>query len=163
MRICNEQDAIDFLHKCWSDPAYGSDLPIELESCAIRLRYEPGDGTADKKTLRAVALLQRHLELVYLLAKNGAPSGSVSSPESDLLSLVTTVRPGSKLLKLESVRALRAIYKALPAHWSTRTRNIIITGICASVLVSPYAAMYTYYRTAVDEAGLLGRPDVSSG
>ena len=152
MEIRSGEDALAFLERCWHDPAFGNDESLRLNGCCISLRLDPGDGVADFKAMRAVNLLQVHLNHLYLVAKTGAPRGRLSDPERELLSLSLTIGTGSTVLNMDTVKAMLAIQKLLPAHWSIRARNIVIAGLVAATAASPFIDHYATYRTETDKA-----------
>ena len=152
MRIGTEHEAWEFLNNCWLDPAFGGERPLTFDVCALTIRLEPGDGRADWKSARAVNLLQHHLNLTYLLAKRGTIAGRISDFEREMLGIKFRVEPGSTNVIVEIEKALAAIYRVMPVHWSTRTKNIIIAGVMVATVALPFAKEYVAYRTEIDKA-----------
>lgn len=152
MEISSGEDALAFLEQCWRDPTFGNDEPLRLKGCTLSVRLDPGNGVADFRAMRAVNLLQAHLNRLYLIAKTGAPRGRLSGPERELLGLSLTIGTGSTVLSSETVEAMRAIQKLLPAHWSTRARNIVMAGVVAATVAAPFVGYYATYRTETDKA-----------
>lgn len=97
MQIRDEHDALAFLLKCIENPDYGNDDFLSLQGCHLRIKLEPGDGSADRYGLKAFDLLQRHLDLTYLLAKTGKVGGSVTNDERKMLSIKLEVLQGSTI------------------------------------------------------------------
>lgn len=114
--IRTEQDAWDFLFCCWNDLDCGNDGPVVFDRCQLRIRLDPGEGKEDWKTTRAITLLQRHLNLTYLLAKRGRPAGTLSDFDRDRLSLAVSIQTGSTILGIDVSKSLDGIQKVLPAH-----------------------------------------------
>lgn len=154
MRIRTEQDAWGFLAGCLQDPSHGGDRPLAYENCCLQIRLDPGDGQADRKTARAVNLLQRHLELIYLLATRGTRVGRLSSFEKDLLGVRFRVEAGSTNIIVDISNAIQTIQRILPAHISTRTRNIIAVGALLGTVAYPCGQEYAAYRAKVDQADI---------
>jgi hypothetical protein len=160
MRIRSERDAIEFLTRCWHDPDFGNDNPLVFETCVLRVHLEPGDGTSDWRTAQAIRQLQRHVNLTYLLAKSGAPFGRLSAFDRERLRVAVTIEPGSTKLASEFAKAMTAIQQALPAHWPTRTRNIVAAGALIGFVALPYAEKYVTYRAEVDKAHILAAASI---
>ena len=154
MQIRSERDAIDFLLNCWHDPAFGMDRPLAFKTCTLSIRLDPGDGQGDWMMARAVGLLQRHLNLTYLLAKRGTPSGRLSELDQERLSIAFTVEPGSTTINIDISKALTAIQQALPAHWPMRTRNIVVAGALIATITFPFVREYAVYRAETDKASI---------
>lgn len=154
MRISTEQDAWEFLIGCWHDPAFGGDGPLAFEGCALTVRLDPGDGSADWKTARAVNLLQHQINLTYLLAKRGTVFGRVSDFERESLGVGFRVEPGSTNIIVEIAKALAAIHQVLPAHLSMRARNIVAAGALVATVGYPLAHEYATYRTEIDKVSI---------
>ena len=152
MQIRSERDAIDFLLNCWHDTAFGMDRPLSFKTCTLSIRLDPGDGQGDWKMARAVGLLQRHLNLTYLLAKRGAPSGRLNEFDKERLSIAFTVEPGSTTINIDISKALTAILQALPAHWPMRTRNMVGAGVLIATITFPFVHEYAVYRAETDKA-----------
>lgn len=150
MQICSERDATEFLLACWRDADFAKDQPLVFQACLLRICLDPGDGQADWKTVRAIKLLQHHLNLTYLLAKRGTVSGRLSEFDRERLSVAFTVQPGSTKIDIDIAKALTAIHQALPAHWSTRARNIVVASAMIATIAYPFAHEYAAYRTATD-------------
>jgi hypothetical protein len=152
LRIRTERDALEYLSNCWHDADFGKDTPLAFETCMLRIRLDPGDGHADWKTVRAIKLLQHHLNLTYLLAKRGTPSGRLSEFDQERLSVAFKVEPGSTTVTIDIAKALNAIYQVLPAHWPTRSRNIVVAGAMLATVAYPSGNLYSTYRTEIDKA-----------
>lgn len=152
MLINSAYDAVAFLEKCWADTSFGGDEPLCLVSCAFSVTLDPGNGIADRKALKALSMVQEHFDRLYMVAKTGAPTGRLSEYERELLSLSFTVGTGSTKHGIDIVAALLAIQKLLPPGMPTRTRNIIIAGIAAVTILSPFTGQYTDYRATIGAA-----------
>lgn len=161
MLIQAARDAETFLLNCWHDPSYGQYEPLVFEGCTLRIKLDPGKGEADFKMLRAVRLLQRHVDLTYTLAKRGDLSGPLTETEQARLSIVVTVRPGSTELSAGISGALKTIEAMLPAHWSTRTRGIVMSGVLLAVLAHPYVQDFWEYRADTDKAKIAADANVN--
>lgn len=146
--IRSEQNAWDFLFQCWNDVAYGNDGAVVFDSCELSIRLDPGDGRGDWKANHAIGLLQRHLNLTYLLAKHGELKGRVYNRE--LLSVAHAIRVGSTNHGIDVTKALGAIQNVLPAHWSPRARSIVTVGVLLATFSLPFASEFRTYRSAID-------------
>ena len=134
MHIRSERDAIEFLFNCWRDPEFGNDKPLTLERCALRIRLEPGNGKADRRMRRAVDLHQRHINLTYLLAKNGTLSGRLSAHDQDILSIAFSVEKGSTIGESDFSNPLKLIHKVMRAAKASGRHELIETPWVAEVL-----------------------------
>jgi hypothetical protein len=169
--IRTEQDAWDYLFRCWSDPSYGNDGPVAFDHCQLNIRLDPGSGKADWKTNRTLGLIQRHFNLMYQLARRGEPSGSLTAYDRERLSLAVDIGSGSTVLGIDVSKPLEALQKALPAHWSPRAKNLVTVGVLLATISLPFVMEFRSYRTAIDTAriaadasieaaSLTGRADV---
>lgn len=150
--IRSEQDAWDYLFRCWSDPDYGNERPVVFDRCVLSVRLDPGNGKADWKINRAIGLLQRHVNMIYKLAKCGDPYARITETERERLSLAIEIGIGSTILGNDITKSLSAIQSALPAHWSPRTRSIVTVGAFLAIVSLPFIQEYREYRAAVDTA-----------
>jgi len=148
--IRTEQDAWDFLFRCWSDPGYGNDGPVAFDHCQLNIRLDPGNGNADWKTNRALGLLQHHFNLMYQLARRGEPSGSLTAFDRERLSLAVDIGIGSTVLGIDLSKPLETLQKVLPAHWSPRAKNVVIVGVLLASISLPFVMEFRSYRTAID-------------
>lgn len=160
MIIRTARDAETFLLNCWHDHAFGDDKPVTFDGCALTITLDPGNGTADAKALRAMRLLQHHLNLTYALAKTGSLKARLTDFEKDRLSTGFGVRPGSTILQNDIAGSLRAMQSVLPAHWSTRTKNMIACGVLLAMVTLPFLHEYTNYRTETDRAHIAANASI---
>lgn len=158
MQIRTERDAWVFLNACLADPAHGSDRYVNFDGLMLKIHLEPGDGRADWKAQRAFALLQMHLNLTYQMAKRGHINNRLSIYEREMLSVDLTVASGSTILGASCGKAFNTILRALPAHYSTRTKNILGVAVVLATILMPVA---TYYG-AIHSADISGAAQVKS-
>lgn len=162
MQICSEDDALEFLRTCWDDSNFGNNRPLVFKDCLLKIRLDPGNGQADRNALRALGHLQRHIDLTYLLAKNGTPFGRLSELERKRLSLDTTFSGGSTKIATALADALTTIHQVLPAHWSTRRRNIVVAGVFIAIAMYQIGQTYTTYLTEIGKAQILAAATVEA-
>ncbi len=149
----------DLLLNCWRDPSYGQDEAVAFSGCVLNIKLDPGNGEADFKMLRAVRLLQRHLDLTAhwqsAVTYAGVLRDGTRAPEHR-----RHRSPGSTELGAGISGGVKAIQVVLTRHWSTRTRNIVVTGVLLAVLFHPYVQDYKDYPADTDKAQIAANANI---
>lgn len=153
MRIRSEEEAWEYLLSAWRDPAFGAgELVIFEDWPKLSVTYKPGDGSGGRELTRAEALMQRHFDLIFLLAKNGDLQGKLTPAERSAVNIRHSIHQGSTISVKDMVEALNAVKNILPHTYSPRARSLIAVGLALAYVGSPNFTAYMDYRATVDSS-----------